>query len=36
MFGCDLAEVRLPHLKNKLCYYGDDLRLLMLVELHKF
>ena len=35
MFGHNLAEGRLQHLKNKLQNYGADLRQLMLVELHK-
>ena len=35
MFDHDPTEGRLQHLKNKLQYYGDDLRQLMLVKLHK-
>ena len=35
MFGHDPEEGWLQHLKNKLWYYGDELRHLMLVELHR-
>ena len=34
IFGHDSSEGRLQHLKNKLWYYCDDLRQLMLVKLH--